>query len=207
MNYSLQLERLAQRDKLSVEMRAMADLVYLGYTDTDAYLVTHFDQKIYGKDYIKKKVAEAVSMSEFMRYFEKRKVSGKRVQRIAEKEDISMTDAPDKESLAKELWAVATRLPLDSKERADVMMKYADLVGFKKDVIEESDQIHFYLPLTCDKCELYVRAASRGRRLKRDFADIDSGIPDDVGDSGDDGDNEDNEDNILPQRDEYDIEE
>gem|GEM_PF-5619585 len=50
----------------------------------------------------------------------------------------------------------ALKLPPDSKERIEGLMKYSDLMGYKKDEVESdnTDTINFFLPLKCDKCPL-----------------------------------------------------
>jgi hypothetical protein len=62
---------------------------------------------------------------------------------------------PDKEQIAKELRAIALALPAASKERAEILVKYSDLLQMKKDEVKEEDTTHYYLPQTCDKCALY----------------------------------------------------
>lgn len=52
----------------------------------------------------------------------------------------------------------ATVVDLKGKEKADVLMKIADLQQMKKDeIVEEEKKVHFYLPLTCHQCQLYLK--------------------------------------------------
>jgi hypothetical protein len=156
MIYSKQIERKSKKERLTVDEMAMADLMCLGYADTDAYLITHQDQKIYGEDYIRKQIAGIVSASEFMKYSDRRLRSMKRDStRIIHEEEAWTGELPDKESVAREIWNIANSLPVGSKERAEVVTKYADLMQMKKDSVEEEDVVHYYLPLTCNKCTLY----------------------------------------------------
>lgn len=52
---------------------------------------------------------------------------------------------------------------LRGKDRADVLMKIADLQQMKKDEnTEEEETVHYYLPLQCYKCSLFI--ADRAKR-------------------------------------------
>lgn len=56
----------------------------------------------------------------------------------------------------------ATVKDLKGKERADVLMKIADLQQMKKEeTIKEDNTVHYYLPLSCKNCELYMKARRR----------------------------------------------
>ena len=49
------------------------------------------------------------------------------------------------------------------KDRADVLMKIADLQQMKKDEnTEEEETVHYYLPLQCYRCSLFI--ADRAKR-------------------------------------------
>lgn len=54
--------------------------------------------------------------------------------------------------------ALEAELPiLRGKDRLDALMKIADLQQMKKEETKtEEDKVHFYLPLTCHHCELYI---------------------------------------------------
>lgn len=46
---------------------------------------------------------------------------------------------------------------LGGKDRADVLMKIADLQQMKKDEnTEEEETVHYYLPLQCYRCSLFI---------------------------------------------------
>jgi hypothetical protein len=165
---------LADNDKEAVEAMAMADLMCLGYNETDAYLITHRDQRIFGDDFIRTKIANIVSTPEFIKYSEKRARAMKRDSaKIEEDPDDTSDQLPDKEKVARELWTIAKSLPVGSKERAEVASRYADLMQMKKDVVEEEDTIHYYLPLSCDKCELYL-SRKKGKKSTNEEQTINS---------------------------------
>ena len=166
MLYSKRIERQAKKEKLTVDEKAMADLMQLGYSDADAYLITHQEKKLYPDEHVRKQIQVIVTSIEYIRYIEKQSRIEKRSS-VSVAGDIESDDdfvLPSKEELAKEMYRVARKLPANSKERADVMMKFADLQQMKKESVEEEDVIHYYLPLTCNKCELYEKA--KGIRQK-----------------------------------------
>ena len=46
----------------------------------------------------------------------------------------------------------------DPKQKTEILMKLADLQQMKKDPVDETEDntVHYYLPLTCYKCSLYI---------------------------------------------------
>ena len=50
----------------------------------------------------------------------------------------------------------ALKQPSDSKERIEGLMKYSDLMGYKKEEadIDPTENINFFLPMKCDQCPL-----------------------------------------------------
>ena len=67
----------------------------------------------------------------------------------------------DKDSV---LTGLEQTLPyLKGKDRADVLMKIADLQQMKKDEnTEEEETVHYYLPMQCYRCSLFI--ADRAKR-------------------------------------------
>ena len=62
---------------------------------------------------------------------------------------------------------VATVKDLKGKDRADVLMKIADLQQMKKEeTIEEDNTVHFYLPISCKSCSLYMKAKNKKAQLE-----------------------------------------
>ena len=54
------------------------------------------------------------------------------------------------------ILAAAKNLPENSKERIEGLMKYSDLMGYKKDDVEGdvTNNISFVFPLKCNQCPL-----------------------------------------------------
>ena len=59
---------------------------------------------------------------------------------------------------------------MTGKDRADLLMKIADLQRMKQEEnIAEDNTVHFYVPVTCHMCDLYNREKERkeGERRKQ----------------------------------------
>ena len=67
-----------------------------------------------------------------------------------------------KDEIASMLRTQIERLPDGSKEKADVLMKYADLFAYKKEEKkgDEEDIIRIWMPATCDICP-YKKGAEK----------------------------------------------
>lgn len=62
----------------------------------------------------------------------------------------------DKAAIVEELNTLAN-ITKDPKQKTEILMKLADLQQMKKDKTDEEDNtIHYYLPLSCQNCELYM---------------------------------------------------
>ena len=61
------------------------------------------------------------------------------------------------------LDALIAELPyVSGKDRADLLMKIADLQRMKQEEnIAEDNTVHFYLPVTCHMCDLYNKEKKR----------------------------------------------
>lgn len=67
-------------------------------------------------------------------------------------------DLRDKDGVIEALTAQYTKA-LDPKVKADIAMKIADLQQMKKDENkDEKELVHYYVPLTCNSCDLYNKA-------------------------------------------------
>ena len=52
----------------------------------------------------------------------------------------------------------ALKQPNDSKERIEGLMKYADIMGYKRDAeeVDTTESISFFFPLKCNQCPLLI---------------------------------------------------
>lgn len=102
-----------------------------------------------------------INNPDFAKYME---VSGRKKERREMREenddDISMEEAlsmSTKEETLKDLIIAKSKMKRGSKEWLDTTKLIADLQQMKKDIVEEEDTtVHYYLPLTCNRCSLYL---------------------------------------------------
>lgn len=67
-----------------------------------------------------------------------------------------------KEETLKDLLIAKSKMRFGSKEWLDATKLIADLQQMKKEIVEDEDTtIHYYLPLNCRNCELYIKANSK----------------------------------------------
>ncbi|UBU95437.1 MAG: hypothetical protein [Bacteroides phage LoVEphage] len=87
--------------------------------------------------------------------------SKKKKKYTEEEEEEKVVQYRDKDAV---LSGLEQTLPyLRGKDRADVLMKIADLQQMKKDEnTEEEETVHYYLPLQCYRCSLFI--ADRAKR-------------------------------------------
>ena len=72
----------------------------------------------------------------------------------------------DKDDVVRELNFLIDQSK-DPKLRSELLLKLANLQEMKKDIVEEEDTtVHYYLPLTCNKCSLYI--ANKRKAEKED---------------------------------------
>ncbi len=91
----------------------------------------------------------------------RRKKKKKNTEEEEEDKDGNVVQYRDKDAV---LSGLEQTLPsLRGKDRADILMKIADLQQMKKDEnTEEEETVHYYLPLQCYRCSLFI--ADRAKR-------------------------------------------
>lgn len=89
--------------------------------------------------------------------------------RILLQEKAAKPDDPDKpknrgkDDIVAELNILANATK-DPKQKTEILMKLADLQQMKKDKTqdEEDNTIHFYLPISCHQCPLFLASKGKG---------------------------------------------
>nr|DAV38599.1 MAG TPA: hypothetical protein [Caudoviricetes sp.] len=163
MDYSRKLQSESRKAKLTPVERAMADLMCLGWSASDAFIATGQLKPALNDEYNKTQIEKVISDDPFIKYMEQKQRSIKRgilkqyteEPEESEKEDITLLS---KEEILQEALRSAYALPINDPKRVEILMKYADLQQMKKDEVKEEDTtVHYYLPLTCNNCELYIK--------------------------------------------------
>lgn len=158
MNLSKNKLNEAKRLGIKLEWLIAADLITLGYTEDDAFEISHsrisMTKSALQNDNIKR---EMYNSPVFKKALVARMDAHRENAAVIGDEELI-----DKTQTAKLIMRAAMKQPNDSKERIEGLMKYADIMGYKKDDVEAGmdDSISFFLPLKCDQCPL-LRAYNR----------------------------------------------
>ena len=80
----------------------------------------------------------------------------------AEVPEIDMNAELSKEAQLKELLVAKQKHPVGSKEWLDIKKMIADISRVKQDDIQDEDEVvHFYVPIQCHNCSLYLKAKGK----------------------------------------------
>lgn len=152
MELSSNITKVAKKFGAPVNYIVLADLIALGYSESDAYTIAYPENLALSAMQNKRIRENVIESNKFKLVLEARQ------ERHADEHSAS-TDAEliDKEQTAKLIMKAAMKQPADSKERIEGLMKYSDLMGYKKNDVDDdsTDTIHFYLPIKCHQCPLF----------------------------------------------------
>ena len=159
MDYTKSFRTECRRSALDLQERIMADLMSVGYRDQDAYVAAFGFNPQYSDEYNKEQIRKITERPEFVRYLDRarKRIAGKHEEENPEEEfDPSLVS---KERILQDLLLARKKVARGSREWIDMTKQIADITQAKKDEIKEEDTtILYYLPLTCNNCELYIAA-------------------------------------------------
>ena len=143
----------AKKLGVSVQYLVLADLISIGYSESDAYSVAYPENEALSmqqNNSIRKNILES---SKFKKLLETRKQ--KVMANASSYSFLGDIELIGTEETAKEILKVAKQMDEGSKERGEMFMKYADLIRKNEQGIEdETDVITFAFPLKCNQCPL-----------------------------------------------------
>lgn len=174
-SYTTKFKQECKRYKIDGNHRAIADLILLGWTPKDAYIAVGLYDATYSDTFHEGMIREITENEAFKTYVcktERKKELDveKKVKAKVGGEEEETDDASGRYRTKDEvIEALASTVDtLHGKDRADVLMKLADLQRMKQEeVVEEDNTVHFYLPVTCHMCDLYVKEKKRLERIRR----------------------------------------
>lgn len=174
ISFSRGLSGECKRSRISFKEKAFADLIAMGWKDKDAYLISGLYNPVYSSKVNEKEMNKLLMEEErFMTYLTSISRKIQRMQKAVEKEADFPVDKVSDEDIASELSKenqlrklIAARKKYDGKEGCkewiDLTKMIADITQIKKDEIKEEDNtVHFYLPLSCNNCSLYLAAKKK----------------------------------------------
>lgn len=158
---SKDLKRQLRKAGITAQQKAFADLLILGWDEMDAYVISALYNPAYSLAANVQDMTNLRSSASFTAYYNERVAllnkeadqAIENAQQMVQAE--SSADYRSKEYIIDQLAATLTQLR--GKERADVLMKIADLQRMKNEEIKEEEKVtHFYLPIACPKtCKLF----------------------------------------------------
>lgn len=164
------LKAECKKYKMQIREKAFADLILMGWKDKDAYMASGLYNPAYSVSVNDKEMNKLLIEDElFKKYI---KITSARIKREEKKQedeeqidpsetfsDEELSNSLTKEKQLTELLIAKKKHPIGSKEWLDISKLIADITQAKKDEIKEEDTtIHYYLPLSCDMCELYLNS-------------------------------------------------
>ena len=114
----------------------------------DAGVVEYIEAKVKEQEALKKKAKKAIEQAEKQ-----------------ELTEIDMATELSKEAQLKELLSAKALHPVGSKEWLDIKKMIADISRVKQDDIQdEEDVVHFYVPIQCHNCSLYLAQKAKNKK-------------------------------------------
>lgn len=166
MDYSRGIKTKLKNLGLEAQEKAMADLCALGWKPQDAFIICYGSNPAYSDEYLRGKIKEIIGGLNYASYLEK--IEKKLSRKTSEEEGAGVVKMLDKEQVATEMLESAFALPKNDPKRVDILMKYADLQRMKQEEMEKEDTtIHYYLPLTCSECALYIAESKRQAEIRK----------------------------------------
>lgn len=162
LDYTRKFKNETVKLKLDYKSRAMAELMVAGWSAQDAFITLDLNKPHLSDEYNKRQMESMTTDESFVRYMEQRQKAIKRetLKQYAdtdEEENRPQVKLLSKEEVLQEALQTAMLLPKNDPKRVDVLMRFADLAQMKKEEIKEEDTtIHYYLPLSCSNCSLYM---------------------------------------------------
>ena len=151
MELSVAFKKQAKKLGVSESYMVFADLLFLGYSDYDAYTIAFPENAALSAVRNRRIREDTLQSPTFKKLQEQRAEAHKHVTPT-----LTNTELMDKRETAEHIMRAAMAQPSDSKERIEGLMKYSDLMGYKKEEMAEEavDNINFFFPLKCNQCPL-----------------------------------------------------
>ena len=157
----------AKKLGVSVSELVFADLLSLGYAESDAYTIAFPEDLGLNMQAVKHNRQKVLSKQSFRDLCEKRREVN--ASRLEFSGDAANIDLIDNEMTAREILKIARQMPENSKERGEMFMKYADLTRKNDQKTEEvMDAVSFYFPVKCHQCPLLFSYNEYVRERKTD---------------------------------------
>lgn len=155
-----QKSRKDEFKKYDLEPREMvyATLISCGWNRNDAYMASFGESITVSKEWVIKQVAKLDKKNGVVQFIQDRKDAVKK-DRDEEKE---LMKGLSKEETLKELLMAKRNYEAGSKEWLDINKQIIEVTQMKKDEVKDEESlIHFFLPLSCNLCPLYLKSQKK----------------------------------------------
>lgn len=160
--YSQKTRRLAASYSLQPDELAFADLIAAGWDKTDAYFTALRMGDTWTKQAVDRAVRELCARNGVKKRIKDLRYPNTEVKPEPEDEDVTSENVMNKVSKEQMLLDLATarsKMKFGSKEWLDTNKMIADITRMKQEEIKTEDNtVHYYLPITCKKCSLYIES-------------------------------------------------
>lgn len=155
IEHSIAFNRELKKYNVIEQMLVMADLMSVGHGDVDAYMIAYPENRQYPEKQDRAIMEQILASAKFKKLLEARKERIKNGAAVPV--SLEETDLIDSDEVAKEILRSAKSAPIGSKERADLFLRYDEIMQRNKvDVDEDStNSINFFFPIKCDQCPLF----------------------------------------------------
>lgn len=177
LQYSSKTTSLASVYDLSVDELAFVDLIASGWDTSDAFCYTMTEEaegmstsaidkgarEILARPGAKKRIRELrkTGINEAAK-------DAVRSAREPVRNDEDIMKQLSKESMLRDLYLARKKMAVGSKDWLDTNKMIADITRMKQEEVKTEDNtVHFYLPLTCNKCSLYIVNKQKEQEMLR----------------------------------------
>lgn len=153
MDLSKQKQTEAKKLNVTVQYLVMADLMAVGYSENDAYIIAYPENEglsVQQNNSIRTNIIESVKFKKLLENRRSRVKDGVATPVLLDEVELVGT-----EEVMKEILRSAKQQPVGSKERADLFAKYNEIkTKTEQGVEDDTDNINFVFPLKCNQCPL-----------------------------------------------------
>ena len=153
MDLSKQKQTEAKKLNVTVQYLVMADLMAVGYSENDAYIIAYPENEglsVQQNNSIRTNIIESVKFKKLLENRRTRVKDG-----VAAPVMLDEVELVGTEEVMKEILRSAKQQPVGSKERADLFAKYNEIKTKNEQGVEDdTDNINFVFPLKCNQCPL-----------------------------------------------------
>lgn len=153
MDLSKQKQTEAKKLNVTVQYLVMADLMAVGYSENDAYIIAYPENEglsVQQNNSIRTNIVESVKFKKLLDNRRTRVKDG-----VAAPVMLDEVELVGTEEVMKEILRSAKQQPVGSKERADLFAKYNEIKTKNEQGVEDdTDNINFVFPLKCNQCPL-----------------------------------------------------